>query len=320
MGSPPLDCGLFLRAISPLKQSFAAGVCACLAAVVIWGAQMPVAKDSFAILDPWNSTALRYVLALAVLLPVLLVREGPGFLAAGRLWPWAAGLGVIGMSASPLLVFSGMAMSRAEHAAVIVSLQPSIAAMLQWALYRKRPSRLTLGCIALALTGAVLVITKGRLDFIHSRGELLGGLLILLGAACWVVYTLGAPRLAGWSTWRITLLTMLAGGVSNLLAVAVAVAWGKVPPPTLAAVWEVRWVLVYLAYGGVLFAMLAWNFGAQRIGPLNASLFINFMPVMTFGFRALQGVKFAAIELCGVALVVGALVANNVFMRVRPAK
>ena len=140
---------------------------------------MPVAKDSFAILDPWVSTALRYVLALALLLPMLLLREGPSLLAAGRQWPWVAGLGVVGMSASPLLVFSGMAMSRAEHAAVIVSLQPSIAAMLQWAIHRKRPSRITLGCIALALVGAVLVVTKGQLAFVHSRRELLGSLLIL---------------------------------------------------------------------------------------------------------------------------------------------
>ena len=282
---------------------------------------MPVAKDSFAILDPWVSTALRYGLALALLLPALLAREGPGLLAAGPQWPWVAGLGIVGMSASPLLVFSGMAMSRAEHAAVIVSLQPSIAAMLQWALHRKRPSRITLGCIALALAGAVLVVTKGQMDFIHSRRELVGSLLILLGAACWVFYTLGTPRLAGWSIWRVTLLTMLAGGVSNAVAALAAVAAGMVSPaPTLGAIWEVRWVLVYLAYGGVVFAMLAWNFGAQRIGPVNASLFINFMPVMTFGVRAWQGVQFAPVELAGVALVVGALVANNVFQRVLPAK
>lgn len=303
-----------------MKQSFAAGVLACLAAVAIWGAQMPVAKDSFAILDPWVSTALRYVLALGALLPALLLREGAGCLAAGRLWPWAAGLGIVGMSASPLLVFAGMAMSRAEHAAVIVSLQPSIAALLQWAIHRRRPSRVTLSCIALALVGTILVVTKGQLDVVHSRRELVGGLLVLMGAACWVVYTMGTPRLVGWSIWRVTLLTMLAGGLSNVVAAAAAVAWGMAPAPTLAAVWEVRWVLVYLAYGGLVFAMLAWNFGAQRIGAVNASLFINFMPVMTFGVRALQGVSFATVELVGVGLVVGALVANNVFQRVLPAK
>lgn len=303
-----------------MKQSFAAGVLACLAAVAIWGAQMPVAKDSFAILDPWVSTALRYVLALGALLPALLLREGAGCLAAGRLWPWAAGLGIVGMSASPLLVFAGMAMSRAEHAAVIVSLQPSIAALLQWAIHRRRPSRVTLSCIALALVGTILVVTKGQLDVVHSRRELVGGLLVLMGAACWVVYTMGTPRLVGWSIWRVTLLTMLAGGLSNVVAAAAAVAWGMAPAPTLAAVWEVRWVLVYLAYGGLVFAMLAWNFGTQRIGAVNASLFINFMPVMTFGVRALQGVSFATVELVGVGLVVGALVANNVFQRVLPAK
>jgi drug/metabolite transporter (DMT)-like permease len=62
--------------------------------------------------------------------------------------------------------------------------------------------------------------------------------------------------------------------------------------------------------------MLAWNFGNQRIGPLNATLFINFMPVMTFGFRSLQGYQFSKVELLGAGLVVAALVANNVYLRV----
>jgi hypothetical protein len=39
------------------------------------------------------------------------------------------------------------------------------------------------------------------------------------------------------------------------------------------------------------------------------------MPVMTFAFRALQGQRFSVMELTGAGLVVSALVANNVFLR-----
>ena len=76
-----------------------------------------------------------------------------------------------------------------------------------------------------------------------------------------------------------------------------------------------RWELSYLCFAGVLLSMLAWNFGNQRIGPLNATLFINFMPVVTFAFRALQGAQFALTELIGAGLVVVALVANNLYLR-----
>ena len=61
--------------------------------------------------------------------------------------------------------------------------------------------------------------------------------------------------------------------------------------------------------------MMAWNFGSRRIGILNSSLLINFMPVVTFSWRALQGHAFHRIELVGAAMVVGALIANKVYLR-----
>jgi len=288
---------------------------AAFAAVAIWGAQLPIAKDLFSVIDPFTSTALRYLVALAVMLPVLVWLEGPSALRFGKQWKSAWALGLIGMSASPTLVFLGMSMSRAEHAVVIVALQPSIAAVLQWVLQAKRPAGFTLVCIGVALAGVVLVVTKGELHLVETSGEMLGNGLVFLGALAWVLYTMGTPRLAGWSIWRITVLTMVPGGLANLAVAVCVVAAGSVSLPTVDGLWSVRWSLAYLSFAGVLFSMLAWNFGNKRIGPLNATLFINFMPVMTFAFRALQGQRFSVMELTGAGLVVSALVANNVFLR-----
>ena len=135
------------------------------------------------------------------------------------------------------------------------------------------------------------------------------------GASCWVVYTAGIGRLKGWSTWRVTVLTMIPGTIATLLVTQGMVALGHSQMPDVAAVQSVAWPLAYLSFVGVLFSMLAWNFGARRIGILNSSLLINFMPVVTFAFRSLQGHAFARVELAGAALVVGALIANNVYLR-----
>ena len=299
-----------------MKNSFAAGLLAAFLAVALWGAQLPIAKDSFAHVDPFSSTALRYLFALLVMVPALIWQEGRGALRYGRQWKTACLLGFIGMAASPCLVFLGMSMSRAEYAVVIVALQPSMAAILHWILQSRRPSSFTLACIAMALAGVVLVVTKGELAFHESARELLGSFCVLLGALAWVIYTMGTGKLAGWSIWRITTLTMLPGGVANMLLAAGLIATGIVPLPTAEALWTIRWPLAYLSFAGVLVSMLAWNFGNQRIGPLNATLFINFMPVMTFGFRSVQGHQFSPIELLGAGLVVAALVANNVYLRV----
>ena len=90
---------------------------------------------------------------------------------------------------------------------------------------------------------------------------------------------------------------------------------GIIHTPSLAAVHSVAWQMIYLTFVGVLLAMLAWNTAIQRIGGLNATLFINCMPVVTFAYRAVQGHRFETIELVGAGLVVSALIANNLYLR-----
>ena len=48
---------------------------------------------------------------------------------------------------------------------------------------------------------------------------------------------------------------------------------------------------------------------------MNGVLFINFVPVTVFAIRIAQGHHFQPIEFVGAALVIGALIANNVVVR-----
>ena len=48
---------------------------------------------------------------------------------------------------------------------------------------------------------------------------------------------------------------------------------------------------------------------------LNAMLMLNVVPVLVFGIEASLGRSFAPIELVGAAVVIGALVANNLYLR-----
>jgi len=105
--------------------------------------------------------------------------------------------------------------------------------------------------------------------------------------------------------------------MATLLVTMVLVAFGASRTPSLEQVSSVGFALGYLAFIGVLYSMLAWNFGARRIGLLNASLLINFMPVVTFLYRAAQGHPIKTTEVAGAALVVSALIANNVYLRRR---
>jgi drug/metabolite transporter (DMT)-like permease len=65
----------------------------------------------------------------------------------------------------------------------------------------------------------------------------------------------------------------------------------------------------------VFVGVLFWNNGIRMIGALNAVLFGNLVPVVTFAIQIGQGVQFSALEFAGAALVIGALAANNLYIR-----
>jgi drug/metabolite transporter (DMT)-like permease len=323
-GSPPAAAGPAAspvrpharpNTIGPVKPTFPRGAAAALAAVLMWGAQFPVAKSAFAVLDPVQLSAFRYGVATLLLLAWMLAREGPGILATqGRFRPVTA-LGVIGMTGSPVLVFAGLQFTRPEHAAVIVALQPSMTALADWALRGRRPANFTVACIVVAFLGVVTVVTKGAF-VLHAGGrEILGDVMVLAGAACWVVYTMGTERLAGWPTLKITLLTLIAGSIGMFALAAGLVGAGVLTVPSaadLASIWP---ALAFLTLGGVLAAMVLWNWGNRIIGALDSMLLLNLIPVVTFVIRFAQGERFGAAEIAGVAMVVGALLANNLYLR-----
>ncbi len=294
-----------------------AGFLAAVIGVTLWGVQLPIGKDAFAAIDAYHVTLIRYAVGALMLLVALALSEGFAALRYNGRGLQTGVIGLVGMCISPILTFIGMSLSRAEHTVVIVTLQPMITVIAQWFINGRRPARFTLACIGVAFTGVVLVVTRGQLAMSETGRELMGDLLALGGAACWVFYTMSISRLAGWSALRVTALTLIPGALGTALFTTGMVIAGLSVTPSWEAVESVRWHLLYLALGGVFLSMLAWIYGTQRIGPLNAALLVNFMPVVAFSVRAIQGHPVEPVELAGAALVILSLVANNLYLRWR---
>jgi drug/metabolite transporter (DMT)-like permease len=202
-------------------------------------------------------------------------------------------------------------------AVIILALQPAMAALAEWIVDRRRPPGFTIACIVIAFVGVALVVTRGvglgELATARSS-ELLGDVLVLLAAIAWVGYALVTSRMEGWSSLRVSTLTALPALLVILVVWTVAYALGAVRIDT-AALPGVTWRLAYVSLIGVVLGMFLWNAGLQRIGSVDAMLLLNLMPVVTFAIRAFEGARFEAAELAGGAIVVGALVANNLLLR-----
>jgi len=287
--------------------------------IASWGAMFSVAKRTLPVLDAFFLGSVRYVFGVLIFVALLWAAEGRDALRyGGRLLP-AAIFGLFGFCGFNLLVWWGLTYTRPEHAAIIMALQTPMTAIAVWLTQGKRPAPFTIGCIAAAIGGVVLVVTQGSLAGVLAGGSLLGDLLVFLGAASWVVYTMAGWHFAGWSPLRMTVLTAIPGMLGLLAANAAAIGLGYAEFPSVAAVGSVKWQILYFIVFTVVLGVLGFNNGVKHLGALNTMLMLNLIPVIVFAIEAALGRSYAAIELAGAGMVIGALVANNLFLRRRAA-
>jgi drug/metabolite transporter (DMT)-like permease len=278
-----------------------------------------VAKRTLPFLDAFALGSVRYAIGVALLVLLLAAVEGRRALAYDGRWLGATGAGLIGITGFNLFIWIGLLFTRPEHASIILALQTPLTALAVWVTRGQRPAGFTLSCVAVAILGVLVVVTRGEparaLAELASGGELLGDVLILMGGMAWVSYTLCAPAFRDWSPLRYTVLTCIPGAVGLVLAHAVAIGLGVAVVPSFGQIAAVGWQIVYLSVCTVVLGVLGFNAAVKRLGPLNTMLMLNLVPLGVFGIEAALGRSFAAVEIGGAALVIAALAANNLYLR-----
>jgi drug/metabolite transporter (DMT)-like permease len=280
-----------------------------------WGGQFVVWASALHRIDSFPLTTIRYAVAASLLLAVLAWREGRQALRLEGRGLRLFGLGTLGFAGFNLLAYTGLAHARPQSASLIVALAPLVTALVLWQRTRIRPAASTFALLAVALTGVALVISGGHPTTIVNGSIGWGDALVLAGVVSFVLYGLGAARMPELSPLRYTALTAALGWLSIATATIVATAAGLVPLPSGSDVWAVSPQILYLAVPGAVIAVLTWNAAIRMIGPQNAVLFGNLIPVTTFAIVIVRGYRPGAVELGGAALTILALVASNLLVR-----
>ncbi|MEU5725715.1 DMT family transporter [Micromonospora sp. NPDC047738] len=288
-----------------------------LFAVLSWGVMFPVLASALTRVDALNLTAARYVLAAAVLVALLLIREGWTALRAGRRGAEVLLLGVVGFAGFNVLTNLALGHAAPQQIALFAATTPLVTQLVRWARDGVRPRPALLGLSLVALVGVGLVITRGRLDGLGQFG--VGGLLMIGAVLAWAIYTHGAGRFPEYSALRYTTLTAVAGTLAMLAASAAADLTGLQHAPAAADLVAVAPQLAYAVVVAAVLAVLAWNTGVRRLGAADAALFMNLVPVTTFAVQTLRGYRLGAVELAGAGLTIAALIAANLATRTRAA-
>ncbi len=295
------------------------GAILCFVAAVSWGAMFPVAHAAFKFIDPFYFTIIRYGTVTVMLVAILLWKEGKGaFRFEGKgllLWFF----GTMAFTVYNLFIFWGedlLGEPGVMVASIMESLMPMISIVIVWLAFKKRPHFFTFLCVIISFVGAMLVITKGDVkSFLGATGHIIPSLLILIAVIGWVIYTMGGSVFSGWSALRYSTLSCLLGTITAIVIVIVATLFGYISVPSEEAIIAVSPHLWFMILFPGLIALLGWNVGVSILSPINALLFINFVPVTTLAISIFQGYSVTLFDLVGTVLIILSLLSNNFYVR-----
>lgn len=294
------------------------GAILCLLASASWGAMFPIANSAFRHIDPFYFTVLRYSSVTVILVILLLIKEGKkAFRFEGQgasLWFF----GTMAFTVYNLFIFWGQYLlgdAGVIVAAIMEALMPLFSVFIIWAYKKDRPSFFTFMCMVIAFIGVFFVVTKGDFSSFVSIQSVIPMMLLLIAVIGWGVYSIGAGEFKDWSVLRYSTITCLLG-TSTATALVVSVSLlGFLPFPTVGTIVAVMPELSFMIIVAGVIALLAWNKGISILQPINAILFINFLPVTTLIVTAVQGYKLTFYDIAGTILIMVALVSNNMYSR-----
>jgi drug/metabolite transporter (DMT)-like permease len=269
---------------------------------VLWGASFVAGKIALAHMAPASAAFWRFALGTATLVPIWLWKGGPAVLPRrARDYGGLVVLGIFGIFGYNWFFFQGLQHVEPGAAALVVTTNPALTAIVSALLLRETLSPLkTLGFL-LAAAGALVVLTGGVLGNLLTLRFGPGSGLLALAVLSWVAYVvLGRVVMATVSPLTATTAAFVVG--LPLLAAAAA-AEGSLtlsmhaPPGAWAAI----------TFMGVLCSGLAflWFYeGVSVLGAARASVFIYLVP----GFALLTshwvlGESLTAAKLAGGGLV-----------------
>lgn len=272
-----------------------------LGAVILWGVA-PVGNRYFLgsgdlAMPGATYMALRFAISSLCFLPSVVV--------AARRWPlqdWIRGgvCGLAGVSGYNLLAAVAGRTVSAGMTGLLNSTESLMIVILACLVARRFPDRRTLCATFVGLAGVMtLALSAGP-----AEGSVSGILLLLIGAVGWAIYCVFIPPLiTRHGVLQSSAVTMFVGTVPLLLI------GGHGLVPMIRELDTVEWeIILALAIGSSVLALLAWNKGMAGLGAQTSGWFLYLMPVFSaLGGRLILKEPLTVAELIGGAMVLGSV-------------
>jgi drug/metabolite transporter (DMT)-like permease len=226
-------------------------------------------------LDPIDIFALRLVIGVPFLGVILLAKRVPFQFAPADLRALLLGGAIF--TAHFLVQATGLATTTATNSAWIICISPLAVAVLSFLFLGERIGWKGVAGIAVATTGVVLLVSRGRLtDLAWLRST--GDWLIVASAHTWALYTVATRNVAR----RREPLAVTFGILSVAAALTAVVFAFRGDVASIQALSPRGAIaLLYLAIPGLALGQWFWQEGVGKLGATRAGLYLYLEPLAT---------------------------------------
>jgi len=251
---------------------------------LLWAGNAVVGSLVVGRIPPLTLNALRWTMALAILLPLgWRVFARPRELIA-RI-PYFASVGFFGIGCYNAFQYLALRTSSPLNVTLIAASVSIFMLAIGWVGYRVRPRRTQVAGALLSLLGVAFVLSRGSVETLLALRFVPGDIFMLLASLAWAIYSWKLARppasMAGgqrpdWNWAEFLAAQLLFGAtfaaISSAIELAVlgtSVQWSP----------QIFGALAYVAIGPAVIAYWAWGRGVAQVGPTLAALFSNFTPL-----------------------------------------
>jgi drug/metabolite transporter (DMT)-like permease len=269
-----------------------------------WGANAIFGRLAVGEVSPMILTMLRWLLALALLAPLVQAQIRRDWPALRHHLPFLASMGTLGFTGFNALYYVAAHYTTAVNIGIIQGAIPVFVVVGAFAVYRTAVTPLQVAGVVVTMLGVVLVGSGGDLARLAALAINRGDLLMVAACVLYAGYTVALQRRPPVAAQSLFMALAAAALLASLPLVALEAAAGQLQWPTATG-----WIIVVLAV--VFPSFLAQIFfirGVELIGPGRAGVFINLVPVFASILAvAILGEAFAAFQAIALGLVLGGI-------------
>jgi drug/metabolite transporter (DMT)-like permease len=276
---------------------------ACLfLAAALWGSNPVIARLIGDAVPPVTLSWCRWLLAACALAPMVWGERRQIARALRHEWRVLLPLSWLATVPQSALIYKGLETTTAVNVGLLNSTVPVLILLAGWSCFARSMRYREVGGVVVSFAGVAVILFQGSLERTLALSLNLGDLIAFGGMLTWAFYSLMLKRPPQLSLPAFVASVAVCGIVSTFPVVLAEVALDRAPRfdlTTMAA-------LAYIALGPTLSGMLAYSNGVERVGAVQAGLFVHFMPVFASLFAVLLlGEQLHGYHLAGFALVAG---------------